>query len=152
MTNLKPEIALQGPWSLDEIASFFCSVRVPMRLAANGASGFPMVTPVWHLWADGEIWAASRPSSALVRRLRDDPRCAFEISCEQPPYKGVRGRGIAEIEANGEDVLKQLLGRFMGAAAPNFQARLLEAAQDECAIRIRPSRLTSWDFGRRMAK
>jgi len=75
MTDLKPEIGLQGPWSMDEIASFFCSVRAPMRLAANG-----------------------------------------------------------------EDFLKQLLGRFA------------RAAQDECAIRIRRSRLTSWDFGRRMVE
>jgi hypothetical protein len=110
-----------------------------------------MVTPVWHLWADGDIWAASRPSSALVRRLREDPRCTLEISCEQPPYKGVRGRGLAEIEANGEKLLKQLLSRFMGGAAPNFQARLLKASNDECAIRIRPSGLTSWDFGHRMS-
>ena len=150
MTERKPEIALQGPWGMDEIASFLCNVHVPMRIAANGTSGFPMVTPVWHLWADGNIWAASRPSSALVRGLRGDPRCAFDISCEQPPYKGVRGRGIAEIEANGEYVLEQLLSRFMGATAPSFQARLLKAARDECAIRIRASGFTTWDVCRRM--
>lgn len=152
MTDHTSDLRLSGPWNEDEVASFVGGVRAPMRLAANGASGFPLVTPVWHLWADGDIWAASRPSSALVRRLREDPRCAFEISCEQPPYKGVRGRGLAEIEANGEKVLKQLLSRFMGTDAPNFQARLLKASHDECAIRIRPLRLTSWDFGRRMAE
>jgi len=66
---------------------------------------------------------------------------------------GVRGHGHALIESNGKEVLEILLSRFMGDAAPNFRKRLLNAAQQgESAIRIRPERLTSWDFAKRMAE
>lgn len=142
---------IRGPWSMAETVAFIQTTNAPMRLAVNGASGFPILTPLWHIWIEGAVWAAAKPNSAIVRALRRDPRCAFDISIETPPYKGVRGRGHAQIETNGIPVLKRLLDRFMGAQAPVFQARLLHASTDECAIRIQTSQLTSWDFSKRMA-
>jgi len=38
----------------------------------------------------------------------------------------------------------------MGTEAPEFQANLLHASKDECAICIEPTQLTSWDFSKRM--
>jgi len=141
---------IRGPWSLSEAVAFMHETNVPMRLAVNGASGFPILTPLWHFWIDGSLWAAAKPSSAIVRALRNDPRCAFDISIETPPYKGVRGRGQAKIETNGVPLLQSLLDRYMGTEAPDFQANLLHASKDECAICIEPTQLTSWDFSKRM--
>lgn len=143
--------SIRGPWSFDEAVAFIQETDVPMRLAVNGASGFPILTPLWHIWIDGAIWAAAKPNSAIVRALARDPKCAFDISIETPPYKGVRGRGHATLEANGLALLKRLLDRYMGEAAPTFQANLLRASNDECAICIQPEYMTSWDFSIRMA-
>lgn len=143
---------VQGPWSLAEAIGFLHETRAPMRLAVNGASGFPVMTPLWHIWSEDALWAAARPNSAIVRALRRDPRCAFDISVEASPYKGVRGRGEASIEPNGDAVLRSLLERFVGAKTPAFKARLLRDSKDECAIRIAPTKLTSWDFSKRMAQ
>lgn len=151
MTTRIPAGVLRGPWDERTFLQFVDGTRAPMRLAANCPSGFPMVTPLWHVWAEGAVWAAARPGSALVRNLKRDGRCAFEISVQTPPYKGVRGHGHAVVESNGRAVLEDVLARFMGDRAPEFQARLLRDADDECAIRIRPDRLTAWDFSRRMA-
>jgi len=153
MPKTFPEGVLRGPWDEATLLDFVARTAAPMRLAVNRPSGFPLLTPLWHIWADGEIWAAARSRSAVIRSLRRDGRCAFEISVETPPYMGVRGHGHALIESNGKEVLEILLSRFMGDAAPNFRKRLLNAAQQgESAIRIRPERLTSWDFAKRMAE
>ena len=141
---------MDGPWSLVETVAFMHETNAPMRLAVNGASGFPILTPLWHIWIEGASWAAVKPNSAIARALRRDPRCAFDISIETPPYKGVRGRGHANIEPNGASLLQRLLDRYMGAEAPNFQARLLRDSKDECAICIQPTQMTSWDFSKRM--
>ena len=143
---------VRGPWSLQETIAFLDATRAPMRPAVNCASGFPLLTPLWHIWFDDALWAAAKPDSAIVRALRRDGRCAFDISVETPPYKGVRGRGDATIESNGLAVLQRLLDRFVGDEAPAFRARLLRDSADECAIRIDPIRLTSWDFSKRMAQ
>lgn len=145
------ETAFDGAWTADEATRFLAATATPMRLAANGASGFPILTPLWFEWTEGALWAAAKPDAAIVRALRKDPRATFEISIESPPYKGVRGRGLAEILPDGLPVLKRLLARYMAGRGERFQARLLAASPNEIAIRIRPNRLTSWDFSKRMA-
>ena len=143
---------LAGPWDEAAIGAFLDETAVPMRLAANTASGFPTVTPLWFRWRERALWAAAKPDAAIVRLLRKDGRCAFDISIETPPYCGVRGRGVATVLPDGQQVLEALVDRFVGAEKPGFRAWLLARSQDECAIRIDPERLTSWDFRKRMAR
>lgn len=145
-----PVCPLSGPWSWLRVAAFLTTAAVPMRLAANTASGFPVVTPLWFAWSEGALWAASQPEAKIIKHLRRDGRCAFDISIETPPYRGVRGRGHASIEEGGLDTLKGLLARYLGGASPQFQEWLLARSADECAIRIVPERLVSWDFSGRM--
>jgi hypothetical protein len=123
-----------------------------MRLAVNTGSGFPAVTPLWFLWQEGVLWAASKPDAAIVRLLRKDGRCAFDISVETPPYYGLRGQGNASVLPDGLTVLRTLLDRYVGEEKPGFRAWLLARSKDECAIRIEPARLTSWDFRQRMGR
>ena len=141
---------VSGPWSEDEIGTFLETTSVPMRLAVNGAAGFPILMPLWFMWADNSFWAAMKPTAGLVQGLRRDGGCAFDVSIETPPYKGVRGRGTAEVIDDGLPVLKQLLQRYLGEGSARFQTWLLERSADECAIRITPETLTAWDFGARM--
>lgn len=153
MTETEPSaISLAGPWTRAEIDRFLQSTAVPMRLAVNGTSGFPAVTPLWFRWQGGALWAASKPDAAIVKLLRRDGRCAFDISVETPPYFGLRGQGTASILPEGLSVLQRLLDRYVGEDKPGFRAWLLARSADECAIRIAPHRLASWDFRQRMGR
>lgn len=145
-------IQIAGPWGEAEIDGFLGSTAVPMRLAANTASGFPTVTPLWFLWREQALWAAAKPDAAITRLLRKDGRCAFDISVEAPPYRGVRGQGTAEVLPYGLTVLRSLLDRYVDEEKEGFRAWLLARSADECAIRIEPFRLTSWDFRKRMTR
>ena len=141
---------LSGPWDRGEVDCFLHASAVPMRL--NTGSGFPTVTPLWFLWQGGALWAASKPDAAIVRLLRKDGRCAFDISVETQPYYGLRGQGEAAVLPEGLAVLKTLLDRYVGEEKPGFRTWLLARSADECAIRIAPPRLTSWDFRQRMGR
>ena len=153
MTDAENNAArLSGPWAQEEVDRFLQSTAVPMRLAVNTGSGFPAVTPLWFRWQEGALWAACKPDAAIVRLLRKDGRCAFDISVETPPYYGVRGQGEAAILPEGLAVLQTLLDRYVGAEKPGFRQWLLARSQDECAIRIAPLKLTSWDFRKRMGR
>ena len=143
---------LSGPWARAEIDRFLDTTAVPMRLAVNTASGFPAVTPLWFRWQEGALWAASKPDAAIIKLLRKDGRCAFDISVETPPYFGLRGQGNAEVLPDGLTVLQSLLDRYVGNDKPGFRNWLLARSQDECAVRIEPVRLTSWDFRKRMGQ
>jgi nitroimidazol reductase NimA-like FMN-containing flavoprotein (pyridoxamine 5'-phosphate oxidase superfamily) len=147
---MNSDCRVSGPWSWDEAVVFLQSSGVPIRLGVNGSAGFPIVMPLWYMWADESFWLAMKPSAGLVRRLRQDSRCGFDVSLETPPYKGVRGRGTAAVLDDGLPILRQLLERYLGEGSQQFQKWLLSRSKDECAVRIRPETMVSWDFGQRM--
>ncbi len=141
-----------GPWSESETRDFLTDARIPMRLAANTPSGFPVVLSLWFLPLEDEFLAAVHRDSRIAKRLADDPRCAFEVALNQPPYRGVRGNATATLEpAGAREVLETLLHRYLGSTDSNLGRFLLGRADEELVIRLRPHRIDSWDFRERMS-
>lgn len=141
---------LSGPWDLATIERYLQSTVIPVRLATAGRNG-PMVQSMWFLWRDCHLWCATQDSAVVAHRLEADPHCAFEVAGDMPPYRGVRGQGIAEIvRTDGRDVLTQLLHRYLGGTNSGLAQWLLSRADREVAIAIRPEHMTSWDFRARM--
>ena len=83
-----------GPWPAAEIEAYLASATIPVRLASNGRT-YPLVQSLWFRYEKGALWCCTRADSVLVRRLLRDRHCAFEVSADLPPYRGVRGRGKA---------------------------------------------------------
>ena len=143
----------KGPWSREEIERFLEDTRIPVRIAANSRSGFPLLASLWYLPEDGALWCATPRSSQVASLLARDPRCAFEVSVEAPPYVGVRGQALATLHPErGEEVLRALLARYVGDSAQGLSAMLLARAAGETAIALEPENLLSWDFRERMGE
>jgi nitroimidazol reductase NimA-like FMN-containing flavoprotein (pyridoxamine 5'-phosphate oxidase superfamily) len=138
--------------SSPEIDRFLAETVVPLRLACLDREGGPHVLSLWYLWQDDAIWLATRPDAWVVERLRADPRCGFEIAGDAPPYRGLRGKGRAELlPERGEAMLGALIDRYLGGRQSRFARWLLERGRDEMAIRIVPNRTSTWDYSRRMS-
>ena len=109
------------------------------------------MAPLWSLERDGELWCATQRAARVVRYLSEDPCCSFEASAQAMPYRGLRGRALAEIK---EDAAAQLLGdlidRYLGTGDSAFAAWLLSRADHEVAIRSAPQQVPRWDFSERM--
>ena len=134
-----------------ELEAFLHEGRVPLRLGVLDADGGPRLLSIWYLWQDGALWCATSPNAWVVDRLRADPRCGFEVAGDAPPYRGVRGRGRAELDpARGEAILCALVDRYLGTRDSRFARWLLARGADEMAIRIVPEKLSHWDYSRRM--
>lgn len=145
------ESTVSGPWSADAVARYLDEARIPLRLATLAPSGTPCVTSLWYVRRGDTLWCATIQSARLVRALRTDPRCGFEVAGDQPPYRGVRGQGTARIDTTaGGEVLRALIARYLGDETSELARWLLSRVDREVAIEIVPARLTSWDFTRRM--
>lgn len=145
------EVSIKGPWTAAEIQAFLERERSPLRLALNGRDGFPLVASLWFRYADGALWCATHRESLVARRLLTDPRVAFEVSVNAPPYLGVRGQAAVEcLPEAGARELEALLQRYLGGTDSSLARWLLSRADAEVALRIRPKWLTSWDFTARM--
>ena len=144
-------MTIKGPWSQQQITQFFEEVRVPLRIACNGLSGTPVLASLWYLPEDGRLWCATQSQSSAARLIAQDGRCAFEVSLETIPYRGVRGQGSATLDpSRGEEVLRRLIDRYIAGTAPQLAQTLLQRLDTETAIVITPDTLVAWDFTERM--
>lgn len=140
-----------GAWSVAETEAFLAGAVIPVRLAAIGMHGIPLVVSLWYLYEDGCLWCATQRDARVARLLAADPRCGFEVAPEAPPYHGVRGQGRAGLRREGaQALLGRLIDRYLGDRDTPIARWLLDRAVNEIAIRIEPSWIAVWDYRARM--
>jgi hypothetical protein len=141
-----------GPWSERQIRAHLEAAVLPLRLASNTASGHPLLLSLWFVPLEGALYCAALASSRVVGSLARDPRCSVEVAADQPPYRGIRGRGAARLEpARGEEILRLALRRYLGSDDGPLARWLLSRSAREVAIRISLDRIASFDYTARMA-
>ena len=139
-----------GSWSGAEIEAFLEKTLIPMRLSVSTAAG-SLIVPLWFEYMNGRLVSCSQEDSLLVSSLRKQAEVAFDISTNDLPYQGVRGRGVARIKTATDDVrLVSLLRRYLAGTDSQLAAWLLSRPGPEALIEIDISWLTSWDFSGRM--
>lgn len=130
---------------------FLAQARIPVRLSVLTSDGSPALASLWFEPRESGLWCAVQGDSFIARCLRRDPRCAFEVAGDLPPYLGLRGPARATIDADrGEQVLERLLDRYLGDDNASLRRWLLSRADTEVALHVVPERLTRWDFSHRM--
>ncbi len=149
IVELKPSVNY-GSWSGARIEAFLSATRIPLRLSLNTKSGM-LIVPIWFEYSAGHFLSCSPADSLLVRSLRSDPAIAFDVSSNDLPYMGVRGRGFAECSATQDNAtLVKLLDRYTAGTDNSLADWLLNRDVTEALINIRMTWLTSWDFSSRM--
>jgi hypothetical protein len=153
MHDQKPKPIVAGPWSIEQIQEYLRTTVIPIRLSVHGLSGAPVVASHWFTYDDGVLRCAVRDGSFIDRCLSVNAACGFEIARDDPPYRGVRGRGDATRSTDRDKaLLKSLHDRYLGANDTAFRKWLANRNHDETAIAIKPARWTSWDYTCRMTK
>jgi len=141
-----------GAWSREEAAAFLDDATIPVRLACRTPGGGLWMLSLWFRFSGGRLHCATGADADVVRYLEADPAVAFEVSTNDPPYKGVRGQGEATIEPDEDkELLRELIVRYLGDADAPPGPQLLDASREEVAVRIDPDRVYSWDFTARMS-
>ena len=139
-----------GSWTGADIEAFFDRSRIPLRLSLMTKNGL-LIVPVWFEYRAGCFLSCSPDSSLLVTSLRDNPEVAFDLSTNDFPYQGVRGRGVAQCSvATDKVVLENLLQRYVAGTDNALAEGLLGRSSAEAIISIELTWLTSWDFSSRM--
>jgi Pyridoxamine 5'-phosphate oxidase len=118
------------------------------RLASLDSRGFPHVTPLWFVWADGAFQMTSISDRPHLRRLARNPHAGLCVDAEQPqrpdgqrPNQQVRAVGDAELFPDGGQAWTHRIdGKYLSpdAAARRAAAR---AGDERVVIRLRPVRL-----------
>jgi nitroimidazol reductase NimA-like FMN-containing flavoprotein (pyridoxamine 5'-phosphate oxidase superfamily) len=134
------------------LEQYLHETQIPLRLSCISDSGWPVVLSLWYLFEEGDLYCATSQEAKVVSYLMEEPRCAFEIASDLPPYCGVRGQALATIEQErGVEILERLLKRYLGGTDNDLARLLLGRSVPEVAIRLRPSSFHTWNFSERMA-
>ena len=157
---------LTGPWDRERVDEFLAAARVPVRIGCRTPTDRPWIVSLWFAWdpaagsrddtADpdrlpGTIRCATSATADLVEFVEHDDEVSFDVSTNDPPYKGVRGRGRATVVPDEDKrLLRSLLNEYLGGVDNATGERLLRPEREEAEIRIDPERLHTWDYSERM--
>ncbi|RXK46258.1 pyridoxamine 5'-phosphate oxidase family protein [Halorientalis pallida] len=140
-----------GPWTREATDAFLTDSRAPIRLSCRTPGGGLWMLSLWYEFRDDALHCATAASADVIEFLDHDPGVAFEVSVNDPPYRGVRGQGQATVEPDPEKtVLRSLLQRYLGGTDSALAQRLLDKDREEVTIRIDPTRVATWDYSDRM--
>lgn len=144
--------AVRGSLSAGTVEEFLRSTAVPLRLSCHRPSGDLWMLSLWFRYHEGRLECATAASADVVRFLREDDAVAFEVSTNDPPYRGVRGNGTARIDDDeGKRVLRALVERYLDDTDSSLARTLLSDEREEVRIRIEPETVFGWDYSGRMA-
>lgn len=142
---------ISGKWDYETLSKYLENSLYPVRLSLITTSGYPLVISMWYIFENGIFWCAAQKDSSLVSIIANNDKCGFEVAPNEPPYMGVRGRGIARLfEEKGEEKLKQLIERYLDKKNNSLADWLLSRSSQEVAIKIRPECFYTWDYSSRM--
>jgi uncharacterized pyridoxamine 5'-phosphate oxidase family protein len=125
--------------------------KIPIRFSCVNSSGWPVILSLWYIQKDGKIYCATQKNAKVIEYLQENPKCAFEIAQDKPPYLGISGRGKAVLREDiAFKILELLIFRYLGNQDSSLAKFLLSQSENEIAIEITPSKLFSWDYSKRM--
>lgn len=140
-----------GPWTTEEAAAFLEEATIPLRIATHRPDESLWTVPLWYRYREGSFECATWAKADVVQYLRNDSEVAFDVSVNEPPYRGVRGNGSASLSSDREKtLLRALLERYLGGTDSELATWLLDEEREEVRIRVEPRRLHSWDYTGRM--
>lgn len=94
---------------------------------------------LWYRYRDGSFECATWANADIVHFLWNDSEIAFEISPNEPPYRGVRGNGTTSMSPDRDKaVLRDLMERYLGGTESSLAKWLLADEREEIRIRIQP--------------
>jgi hypothetical protein len=123
---------------------------MPLRICVNGSNGYPVICSLWFKYENERLYCATNPEAVIAKCLGENPKCAFEISTNNPPYCGIRGAAEAKILPNGLDLLRSLLDRYIDKPDQRFSNWLLEKGKDDVIIELDAKSLYFWNYSDRM--
>lgn len=149
--ELKPMVDYSGSWDKKQVKQFLDGQNIPARLSFIADDNQPWMLSLWYKFDNEILYCATNKDADVVGHLRDRPYCAFEISTNELPYQGVRGKGTVTISPDENLILlKELVDRYVDDEYDTFRNWLLGREVPEVQIALEPDKIYSWDYSDRM--
>jgi PPOX class probable F420-dependent enzyme len=133
----------------------FLENSLNLQLATIDERGDPNIQPVWFYYdKDGEkLWINTSKSARKTQNIRKRSTIYFSIDDENPPVRGVKGKGIATIIEDlktvnplGDRISLKYLGTLDHPIAKMISG---DSKKGEVVlVEISPKFFSTWDYGK----
>jgi PPOX class probable F420-dependent enzyme len=133
--------------SIEELGDLL-ELPIVSALATYRRDGTVLLSPVWHEWDGSGFLVCAGANDVKVRHLRRDPRASLVVYDQQPPYRGLEIRGVADLSTRPDyrAIERRIAIRYLGEQAGTAYAET--ATEIGTVVRIAPANadLRTWDF------
>ncbi|HSA75206.1 MAG TPA: pyridoxamine 5'-phosphate oxidase family protein [Candidatus Nitrosocosmicus sp.] len=133
----------------------FLESKLNLQLATVDNQGDPNIQPVWFYYdKDREkLWINTSKSAKKTQNIRKRSTIYFSIDDENPPVRGVKGKGIATILEDLKIVVpleEKISLKYLGTLDHPIAKMISEEAKKEevVLIEISPKFYSTWDYGK----
>jgi len=141
-----------------EVKKFLDTSKLNIQLATTNEKGYPNIQPVWFYYDEdsGKIYVGTQKTTKKVQNIRENPeKIYFSIDDESFPYKGVKGRALANISediSKNMKIMEKINLKYLGTLEHPLAKMLMENTQkgNEIVIELTPIYFSAWDFGKSM--
>ena len=145
------KIHAKSAWNQTTICAYLAEAEIPMRLAFINQQQEPMLCSLWFYYDNGRLFAASHENTYLIKQLQANPKASFEISNNDYPYKGVRGKATAVLsKQSAQQVMQRLIDKYLQQSNQKLATWLLSRIEHELVIELQIDSINAWDFSNRM--
>ena len=146
------DVGKKSSWNEAQIGTYLKETVIPMRIVITDGD-CPTICSLWFDYdpIQSELICATHVRSQIARLIAKSPRCAFEIASNTPPYCGVRGKAVIEVDAAAAaQSLPRPIRRYMGDSNAGLGQWLMSRVDEELELRLKPVWISAWDYGQRM--
>ena len=139
-----------------EEAERFLESKLNLQIATIDEKGEPNIQPVWFYYDkdEGKLLVLTSKVAKKTQNLSNRPTIYFSIDDENPPYKGVKGKGTAAVVEDpnlivpqAEKISMKYLVYLITQAAKEMADRSKNG--EGVLLKISPKFFSTWDFGKR---
>ena len=126
--------------SLDAKVESFLGGKHFGKIATVGKDGSPHVTPIWYMYAGGQLIVNTTTKRVKYYNIRRDSRVCFLVD-DGYPYVMIHGRARIASERDANKDIETLAIRYTGEEAGRKAARERYWKDERISIEIVPERV-----------
>lgn len=147
--------ASEIPGMTKEEVEQFLENKLNLQLATIDEQGDPNIQPVWFYFdKNGEkLWINTSKSAKKTQNIRKRSTIYFSIDDENPPVRGVKGKGIATIIEDLKIIVPlgdRISLKYLGTLDHPIAKMITESSKkgENVLIEISPKFFSTWDYGK----
>ena len=136
-----------------EINDFLTSSKLNIHLGTIDDNRYPNIHPTWYYFdsANKKIYIETSKVSKKIDNLRKNNNLYFCIDDPNPPYKGVKGRGICRIHYDinhNIQIAEKIMTIYLESTQHPMAQKLMSFVKNggSVIIEIKPMYFSTWDY------